>query len=119
MSRLKQYLKYLILFTNFIFITALHAEENIDFNFGKNIDQNIVAKLDIDINALGSNLPKLNFEEKLNKETISKINSNNKNSFINNRNEDQNNIGNSSKNKISKLLFNLSQKLNKKKKELN
>ena len=119
MSGLKQYLKYLILFTNFIFITALHAEENIDFNFGKNIDQNIVTKLDIDINALGSNLPKLNFEEKLNKETISKINSNNKNSFINNRNEDQNNIGNSSNNKISKLLFNLSQKLNKKNKELN
>jgi len=57
MNMFIKYLIVLIIFTNLFFLSILKAEENIDFNFGKNIDQNIISKLDITIDALGSNLP--------------------------------------------------------------
>ena len=57
MNMFIKYLIVLIIFTNLFFLSILKAEENIDFNFGKNIDQNIISKLDITIEALGSNLP--------------------------------------------------------------
>ena len=53
----EKYLTFLIIFTNFFFISAVQAEEHVDFNFGKNIGQNIISKLDITIDAMGSNLP--------------------------------------------------------------
>lgn len=116
MSELKQYLSYLILFTNFLFITLVHAEEDINFNFGKIANQNIISNQDIDKNTLESNLLQLNLEKELNQVTILKINSNN--SSKNKRRENKNNIDKST-NTISKLFFSLSQKLNKKNEEFN
>ena len=57
MNMFEKYLTFLIIFTNLFFISAVQAEEHVDFNFGKNIGQNIISKLDITIDAVGSNLP--------------------------------------------------------------
>ena len=47
-----------IFYIFFLFpVDKLKAEENINFNFGKNIDQNIITKIDITIDSRGSNLP--------------------------------------------------------------
>ena len=43
----EKYLTFLIIFTNLFFISAVQAEEHVNFNFGKNIGQNIISKLDI------------------------------------------------------------------------
>ena len=57
MNMFEKHLTFLIIFTNLFFISAVQAEEHVDFNFGKNIGQNIISKLDITIDAVGSNLP--------------------------------------------------------------
>ena len=44
MNMFIKYLIVLIIFTNLFFLSILKAEENIDFNFGINIDQNIISK---------------------------------------------------------------------------
>ena len=46
---IKIYLKYLLLFA-IIFTSTLYAEDNINFNFGKNIDEDLVSKADTNIN---------------------------------------------------------------------
>ena len=74
---IKIYLKYLLLFA-IIFTSTLYAEDNINFNFGKNIDEDLVSKADTNINGIRSNLPELNFNKELNQEIIRKINSNNR-----------------------------------------
>ena len=47
MNMFGKYLTFLIIFTNLFFISAVQAEEHVDFNFGKNIGQNIISKLDV------------------------------------------------------------------------
>ena len=77
MCLIKIYLKSLLLFA-IIFTSTLYAEDNVNFNFGKNIDEDLVSKADTNINGIRSNLPELNFNKELNQEIIRKINSNNK-----------------------------------------
>ena len=57
MNKFKKHLIFLITFTNIIFASLAKSEENIDFNFGKEIDTNIVSKQDISIDILATNLP--------------------------------------------------------------
>ena len=57
MIKYKKYLICLITFTIIAFSSFANSQENIDFNFGKEIDPKIVSKLDITIDVFGTNLP--------------------------------------------------------------
>ena len=205
MNKFKKHLIFLIAFTNIIFASLAKSEENIDFNFGKEIDTNIVSKQDISIDILGTNLPegngsaqigekifinkcischleneffnqkillekdnitsipinldwpypktlfdymrkampynapqtltstetysltayllyknnRLNYEEKLDKESLIKLNSKSKKTFLDNWNKNKDNIINSSNRKTSSFFMKLSQILNRKNNKLN
>jgi len=113
----KIYLKYLLLFAIIFFISTLHAEEDVNFNFGKSIDKDLVSKADTNINGIGSNLPELNFNKELNQEIIRKINSNNKINSIPNLSYKK--INDNSINDTSSNLINFFKKFTNKKDELN
>ena len=117
MYLIKIYLKYLLLFANIIFISTLHAEENVNFNFGKSIDKDLVSKADTNINGIRSNLPELNFNKALNQEIIRKINSNNKINSIPSLSDKK--INDNSINDISSNFINFFKKFTNKKDELN
>ena len=205
MIKYRKYLIYLIAFTSIIFSSFAKSQENIDFNFGKEIDPKIVSKLDITINVLGTNLPEgsgtakigekifinkcvschleneffnqetllkknaiksipinldwpypktlfdyirktmpynapqtltntetysltayllyknniINYEETLNKETLININSNAKNTFLDNWNKNKSDIINVTKHNTSSFFIKLSQIINKKNEPLN
>jgi polyferredoxin/mono/diheme cytochrome c family protein len=113
---IKIYLKYLLLFA-IIFTSTLYAEDNINFNFGKNIDEDLVSKADTNINGIRSNLPELNFNKELNQEIIRKINSNNRINSIPSLNDKK--INDNSINDTSSNFINFFKKFTNKKDELN
>ena len=116
MCLIKIYLKYLLLFA-IIFTSTLYAEDNVNFNFGKNIDEDLVSKADTNINGIRSNLPELNFNKELNQEIIRKINSNNKINSIPSLSDKK--INNNSINDTSSNFINFFKKFTNKKDELN
>ena len=116
MCLIKIYLKYLLLFA-IIFTSTLYAEDNVNFNFGKNIDEDLVSKADTNINGIRSNLPELNFNKELNQEIIRKINSNNKINSIPSLSDKK--INDNSNNDTSSNFINLFKKFTNKKDELN
>lgn len=80
MSKIKLYLVPLILIYNLLSISVSVANNDINFNLGKSINEELISKID----NLDSKFLDLNLDKELHKETILKINSNNKiNSFKN------------------------------------
>src|SRR5210317_354258 len=78
MSKIKLYLVPLILIYNLLSISVSVANNDINFNLGKSINEDLISKID----NLDSKFLDLNLDKELHKETILKINSNNKiNSF--------------------------------------
>ena len=57
MKIIQKYIIFIITFFSLLFINPLQAEENIEFNLGKNIDERIISKIDITVDSSGSNLP--------------------------------------------------------------
>ena len=205
MIKYKKYLICLITFTIIAFSSFANSQENIDFNFGKEIDPKIVSKLDITIDLFGTNLPEgsgtakigekifinkcvschlenelfnqetlleknsiksvpinldwpypktlfdyirktmpynapqtltndetysltayllyknntINYGETLDKETLINLNSNSKNTFLDNWNKNKSNIVNIPKHNTSSFFLKLSQIINKKEEQLN
>ena len=99
----KLYFLFLILFYNISSISSLIANEDINFNLGKSIEENTISKIDDANDKINSKFTILNLDQVIKDEIINKINSNN--TINSNRNiNDQSAKSNISYNRESKFL---------------
>ena len=73
----KLYFLFLILIYNISSISSLIANEDINFNLGKSIEENIISKIDDANDKINSEFTILNLDQVIKDEIINKINSNN------------------------------------------
>jgi len=99
----KLYFLFLILIYNISSISSLIANEDINFNLGKSIEENIISKIDDANDKINSEFTILNLDQVIKDEIINKINSNNTINSIRNIN-DQSTKSNISSNRESKFL---------------
>ena len=99
----KLYFLFLILIYNISSISSLIANEDINFNLGKSIEENTISKIDSDSDKINSEFTILNLDQVIKDEIINKINSNNTNNSIRNIN-DQSTKSNISSKRESKFL---------------
>ncbi|MCH2678022.1 MAG: hypothetical protein MKZ86_01235, partial [Alphaproteobacteria bacterium] len=99
----KLYFLFLILIYNISSISSLIANEDINFNLGKSIEENIISKIDDANDKINSEFTILNLDQVIKDEIINKINSNN--TINSNRNiNDQSTKSNINYNRESKFL---------------
>ena len=99
----KLYFLFLILIYNISSISSLIANEDINFNLGKSIEENTISKIDDANDKINSKFTILNLDQVIKDEIINKINSNN--TINSNRNiNDQSAKSNISYNRESKFL---------------
>ena len=99
----KLYFLFLILIYYISSISSLIANEDINFNLGKSIEENIISKIDDANDKINSEFTILNLDQVIKDEIINKINSNN--TINSNRNiNDQSTKSNISYNRESKFL---------------
>ena len=79
MCKSKLYFLFLILIYNISSITSLIANEDINFNLGKSIEENSISNIDDDSDKIISEITILNLDQEIKDEIINKINSNNVN----------------------------------------
>ncbi len=102
MSKSKLYFLFLIFIFSIISISSLIADEDINFNLGRSIEENLISKVDSASDKINSSSNILNLNQEINEEIINKINSNNiKNSVRNIK--DQKTTNNISTNKESRF----------------
>ena len=77
MCKSKLYFLFLILIYNISSITSLIANEDINFNLGKSIEENTISKIDDANDKINSEFTILNLDQVIKDEIINKINSNN------------------------------------------
>ena len=103
MCKSKLYFLFLILIYNISSITSLIANEDINFNLGKSIEENSIYKIDDASDKINSEFTILNLDQEIKDEIINKINSNN--AINSNRNiNDQSANSNISSNRDSRFL---------------
>ena len=102
MSKSKLYFLFLILIFNFSSISSLIADEHINFNLGRSIEENLTSNVNSTSDKINSEPNILNLDQKITDEIINKINSNNIKNSIRNIN-DQKNTSNISTNKESRF----------------
>ena len=103
MCNSKLYFLFLILIYNISSISSLIANEDINFNLGKSIEENIISKIDDANDKINSEFTILNLDQVIKDEIINKINSNN--TINSNRNiNDQSSKSNINYNRESKFL---------------
>ena len=73
----KLYFLFLILIYYISSISSLIANEDINFNLGKSIEENIISKIDDANDKINSEFTILNLDQVIKDEIINKINSNN------------------------------------------
>ena len=100
MSKSKLYFLFLIFMFSIISISSLIADEDINFNLGRSIEENLISKVDSTSDKINSSSNILNLNQEINEEIINKINSNNKKNSIRNI-KDQKTTNNISTNKES------------------
>ena len=98
MSKSKLYFLFLIFIFSLISISSLIADEDINFNLGRSIEDNLISKIDSTSDKINSSSNILNLNQEINEEIINKINSNNKKNSIRNI-KDQKTTNNISTNK--------------------
>ena len=99
----KLYFLFLILIYYISSISSLIANEDINFNLGKSIEENIISKIDDANDKINSEFTILNLDQVIKDEIINKINSNN--TINSNRNiNDQSTKSNINYNRESKFL---------------
>ena len=99
----KLYFLFLILIYNISSISSLIANEDINFNLGKSIEENTISKIDDANDKINSEFTILNLDQVIKDEIINKINSNN--TINSNRNiNDQSSKSNINFNRESKFL---------------
>ena len=103
MSKSKLYFLFIILIYNISSISLLIADEDINFNLGKSVEENLISKVDGAIDTINSESTILNLDQEINDAIINKINSNNIKTSSKNIN-DQKPISNISSNKESRFL---------------
>ena len=103
MSKSKLYFLFLIFIFSIISISSLIADEDINFNLGKSVEENLISKVDGAIDTINSESTILNLDQEINDAIINKINSNNIKTSSKNIN-DQKPISNISSNKESRFL---------------
>ena len=100
MSKSKLYFLFLILIFNISSISSLIADDHINFNLGRSIEENLISNVNSTSDKINSEPNILNLDQKITDEIINKINSNNiKNSIRNIK--DQKSTNNISTNKES------------------
>ncbi len=77
MSKSKLYFLFLILIFNFSSISSLIADEHINFNLGRSIEENLTSNVNSTSDKINSESNILNLDQKITDEIINKINSNN------------------------------------------
>ena len=102
MSKSKLYFLFLIFIFSIISISSLIADEDINFNLGRSIEDNLISKIDSTSDKINSSSNILNLNQEINEEIINKINSNNKKNSIRNI-KDQKTTNNISTNKESRF----------------
>lgn len=102
MSKSKLYFLFLILIFNFSSISSLIADDHINFNLGRSIEENLISNVNSTSDKINSEPNILNLDQKITDEIINKINSNNIKNSIRNIN-DQKNTSNISTNKESRF----------------
>ena len=103
MCKSKLYFLFLILIYNISSITSLIANEDINFNLGRIIEENTISKIDDASDKINSEFTILNLDQVIKDEIINKINSNN--TINSNRNiNDQSTKSIISSNRESKFL---------------
>ncbi|RCL80979.1 MAG: hypothetical protein DBW65_05990, partial [Alphaproteobacteria bacterium] len=100
MSKSKLYFLFLIFMFSIISISSLIADEDINFNLGRSIEDNLISKIDSTSDKINSSSNILNLNQEINEEIINKINSNNNKNSIRNI-KDQKTTNNISTNKES------------------
>ena len=103
MHNSKLYFLFLILIYNISSISSLIANEDINFNLGKSIEENIISKIDDANDKINSEFIILNLDQVIKDEIINKINSNNTTNSNRNIN-DQSTKSNINYNRESKFL---------------
>ena len=103
MSKSKLYFLFIILIYNISSISLLIADEDINFNLGKSVEENLILKVDGASDTINSEATILNLDQEINDAIINKINSNNIKTSSKNIN-DQKPISNISSNKESRFL---------------
>jgi len=102
MSKSKLYFLFLILIFNISSISSLIADDHINFNLGRSIEENLISNVNSTSDKINSEPNILNLDQKITDEIINKINSNNIKNSIRNIN-DQKNTSNISTNKESRF----------------
>ena len=87
MCKSKLYFLFLILIYNISSISSLIANEDINFNLGKSIEENTISKIDDANDKINSEFTILNLDQVIKDEIINKINSNNTINSIRNIND--------------------------------
>ena len=100
MSKSKLYFIFLILIFNISSISSLIADDHINFNLGRSIEENLISNVNSTSDKINSEPNILNLDQKITDEIINKINSNNIKNSIRNIN-DQKSTNNISTNKES------------------
>ena len=103
MSKSKLYFLFLILIFNISSISSLIADDHINFNLGRSIEENLISNVNSTSDKINSEPNILNLDQKITDEIINKINSNNIKNSIRNIN-DQKSTNNISTNKESLFL---------------
>ena len=103
MSKSKLYFLFLILIFNISSISSLIADDHINFNLGRSIEENLISNVNSTSDKIKSEPNILNLDQKITAEIINKINSNNIKNSIRNIN-DQKSTNNISTNKESLFL---------------
>ncbi len=101
MFKVKLYIVPVILIYNLLSICVIAANDDVNFNLGESINEDLISKLDNDIENINLKLKNLNLDTELSNDTINKINSDNEFNKINNLESKKNNTFNNS-NKKSK-----------------
>ncbi|MDG2001526.1 MAG: 4Fe-4S binding protein [Alphaproteobacteria bacterium] len=102
MSKSKLYFLFLILIFNISSISSLIADDHINFNLGRSIEENLISNVNSASDKINSEPNILNLDQKITDKIINKINSNNIKNSIRNIN-DQKNTSNISTNKESRF----------------